>query len=716
MARVGQRIGIDANLPLITEGAARGELAPQVAKPEIIGDTGAGWVRLNFVLGPWSGPNDTTLHQGRTWEGAYRTIVAGLREKGLSIYGLISNEAVATGLDDRFRSPPGGQITDIWLDEYVGNFVTILRMFHRDVQVFESFNEPDDWHGADNSWPKERRNWVNPGWFAVMLQRIHTAVRGDPEIRHVRLVSGPLQGLEINGNAAATYLRSTYDLGTARFHWDRPGSTFPFDGVGYHLYFREAHNSNWPDQERKVRVMYRQYTDGLLQVIQEEEHRPKPLYISEIGWHSHEDESFQARNLSLGLNLVAEDPRVGLAFWFCTQDFGSNDGRKWYGLYKPGGLTPADRKPAFEAFKAVCAANPEPVVKITCTNQQMINAFYYAAEEMELSNPWELLERAGLNLKWLGDHRPDRYIGPDIEDLPNLTADERASIQSKLPAANFAAPAGALSFEAGATPGFLRLQPDLYDIPLAPPAAEMLEVGSRATPTQKVVAQTWNRYGGLLAGLADRVGIGPDVVVAVLAIEAGGRAFSRDGRMIIRFENHIFFSRWGAQHQETFARHFRFDPEPGHRWQGHEWRPAEGETWRKFHGNQGAEWDVFKFASQLSNRDARLSISMGAPQIMGFNYGTIGYATVEEMFDAFATSERCQIIGFFDFVRGPGDSSPRLRALQQRDFLTFAALYNGPAQSARYAGLLEDALAAYRALRAGQEPSDVASLVSIWNE
>jgi hypothetical protein len=107
---------------------------------------------------------------------------------------------------------------------------------------------------------------------------------------------------------------------------------------------------------------------------------------------------------------------------------------------------------------------------------------------------------------------------------------------------------------------------------------------------------------------------------------------------------------------------------------------------------------------------------MGAPQIMGFNHGTIGYATVEEMFDAFATSERCQIIGFFDFVRGPSDNSPRLRALQQRNFLTFAALYNGPAQSARYAGLLEDALTAYRALRAGQEPSDVASLVSIWNE
>jgi hypothetical protein len=95
MARAGQRIVIDANLPIITAGAARGDLAPQVARQERIGDTGAGWVRLNFVLGPWNRPEDTTLYQGRTWEGACRTTIAGLRERGLSIYGLISNEAVA---------------------------------------------------------------------------------------------------------------------------------------------------------------------------------------------------------------------------------------------------------------------------------------------------------------------------------------------------------------------------------------------------------------------------------------------------------------------------------------------------------------------------------------------------------------------------------------------------------------------------------------------
>jgi hypothetical protein len=701
MTRVGLRIGIDANLPLILDEPRRGDLAPQVAKPEIIADAGAGWVRLNFVLGPWSGPADTTLHQGRTWEGAYRAIIGGLRAKGLNIYGLISNEAVALEVKDRFRSPPVGVPSDAWLDKYVDNFVAIVRMFRRDVQIFESFNEPDDWHGANEDWPEERRNWVNPAWFAVILQRIHEAVRSEDDIRNVRLISGPLQGLEGNLNAAATYLGKTYAWGKASLGWGKSGVSFPFDGVGYHLYIKEAHNPDWPVQEAAVRAMYQRYVSDMARVIQEQEHRPKSLYISEIGWHSHEDQGFQARNLSLGLNLVAEDPKVSLAFWFCTQDFGSNGGRKWYGLYKPGQLTPANRKPAFEAFRAVCEADLEPQVTIVYTNQQVINAFHDAALAMGLSNPWELLERAVLNLGSMVQERSGRYCGPAIDVLPNLTIDEKALVKSKLPAARLFAPAGAVSFGMGAAPGFLRMQQDLFDIPLAPPAAQILDPDSAAIWTQRVVIETWNRYGGLLGGLSERVEIDPAVAVAVLAIEAGGRAFSADGRMIIRFENHIFFDRWGTGHGDVFARYFRFEPDPARRWQKHEWRPAESEPWREFHGSQRGEWEVFDLACRLSDHDARLSISMGAPQIMGFNHAAIGYSAVEEMFDAFSTSAHSQILGFFDFVRGPSGGSQRLAALQQRDFATFAALYNGPGQAARYASLLKDAVDAYRAMRGG---------------
>jgi len=91
---------------------------------------------------------------------------------------------------------------------------------------------------------------------------------------------------------------------------------------------------------------------------------------------------------------------------------------------------------------------------------------------------------------------------------------------------------------------------------------------------------------------------------------------------------------------------------------------------------------------------------MGAPQIMGFNYATCGYESVHEMFAAFAASERNQIIGFFDFVQGPGNTSRTIVALQQQDFNAFAARYNGPGQAAKYGGLIRTTYDAFQQMRA----------------
>jgi hypothetical protein len=86
------------------------------------------------------------------------------------------------------------------------------------------------------------------------------------------------------------------------------------------------------------------------------------LYLSEIGWHSNgdtqEEQAFQARNLSLALELLADDPGVALGIWFCTEDF--DPGHKSYGLYHMGHLTPQGRKPAFAAYKALAARLEAP--------------------------------------------------------------------------------------------------------------------------------------------------------------------------------------------------------------------------------------------------------------------------------------------------------------------------------------------------------------------
>ncbi len=117
------------------------------------------------------------------------------------------------------------------------------------------------------------------------------------------------------------------------------------------------------------------------------------------------------------------------------------------------------------------------------------------------------------------------------------------------------------------------------------------------------------------------------------------------------------------------------------------------------HGKQSSEWAAFEFAAGLDDTAAKLALAMGAPQIMGFNYATIGHLSVDQMYTAFSTSEHYQIIGLFDLIGGPAGSSRPLLALQARDFDTFAVLYNGPGQAARYSSMLRSAYAAYQKIK-----------------
>jgi hypothetical protein len=422
------KIGIDANRPIDPK---TGEIQPQVADPDVIASTGTRWVRLNFVLGPWSGPGDTTLHSGRTWAGAYQKIISGLRGRGLRIYGLIGAEAVPKDPGEEYRqAAPGPDVESLWMDRYVEHFVAIVEMFHEEIAVFESFNEPDDWHGR-------RRNWVHPSWFAVMLQRIHAAVRAKPELDHAKLVSGPLQGLQDNKNAAVFYLYNTYQAGKELFGWGDDDTPFPFDGVGYHIYVRGAYTPNREAQKRGIRSMVRRYLDAMHRVIRQEEGQDKPLYVSEVGWTSNVDlrliktrEQFQAHSLKVGLATVVADPLVELGCYFCTQDFAISAGDMFYGLYRQGRPKPHARKLAFETFKALSSEGfEETAPEREYTNDEVIRVFYQAAVELELSSRWSLMSRAGLRLSHLAANRQQPYDGPPIEELPGLTEEEKELIQ-----------------------------------------------------------------------------------------------------------------------------------------------------------------------------------------------------------------------------------------------------------------------------------------------
>jgi hypothetical protein len=197
-------------------------------------------------------------------------------------------------------------------------------------------------------------------------------------------------------------------------------------------------------------------------------------------------------------------------------------------------------------------------------------------------------------------------------------------------------------------------------------------------------ARIWNKYGGMLEPLSARIGIDKGVAVAVIAVESGGSGMGPDGRMIIRFENHLFWTYWGKANPAAYNQHFVFNQDAS--WKGHQYRPQPNGPWLDVHQNQNSEWAAFNYASTIEAGAAKKSISMGLVQIMGFNNRAIGYASPDAMFAAFAADEKFQLLGFFNFVK---NDQRQVDALRNRDYVGFARIYNGPGQPDVYGGLIK---------------------------
>jgi hypothetical protein len=346
------KMGIDANRPI---DAGSGAIAPQYADPTIIADTGAAFVRLNFVLGPWRSPADTTLHAGRTWFQTYDTIVDGLLAKGLGVYALVGAEATSRpDPGNRFRQATPNPDAEDWLREYVANFAAIVAHFAGRIHIYESFNEPNDWHGGQSS-------WVHPYWFARMLRDLYQKIKIDDR-RDVILVSGPLltHDLPGGGDDGTAYLDQTYRLGRQSHGWEAfqaANGTYPLDDIGYHLYVGLSPTAAPAD----IEAVITRYLNAIWSVITRYEGNltEKGLHVSEYGWTSDNGEAKQASNLQTAFRLLRDHPRVKTAAWFCLQDFPGQN----YGLYRAGAFTASNRKQAYAAFKALCAESvPAPLV------------------------------------------------------------------------------------------------------------------------------------------------------------------------------------------------------------------------------------------------------------------------------------------------------------------------------------------------------------------
>lgn len=178
--------------------------------------------------------------------------------------------------------------------------------------------------------------------------------------------------------------------------------------------------------------------------------------------------------------------------------------------------------------------------------------------------------------------------------------------------------------------------------------------GRHKTPTPAMITRA-----------ADSLGIEPAVMEAVIAVEAGGKWYNRDGTFIRRFEPHHMPK--SAQRALGFSGG---------------WRAAlklRTSTRRRMFGQ----------AYQMDPEAAVKAASWGAFQIMGFNHERAGYPTAIAMVQAFEEDIEEQLTAFVNFVKFIRADS----ALRSQDWLTFATKYNGSGQPHVYARKMRTAYA-----------------------
>jgi hypothetical protein len=260
--------------------------------------------------------------------------------------------------------------------------------------------------------------------------------------------------------------------------------------------------------------------------------------------------------------------------------------------------------------------------------------------------------------------------------------------------------------------GFLKDFPDLQTVNLSP--SSPLAINSGWPIARRTIANIYNRLGGLMSAVARKMQVEVPAVLAVWKVESGNLSHY-PGKAIIRFENHLLYRLWGKNNDATYAQHFRhggYRGQSGNSWDNHQYREDPRQPFRPFHGNQDAEYQVFRLATRLAGEQIALQcISIGGPQILISNYSLIGYRTPREMYDAFQASERWQVLGFFDFcqqtAKEKGGLLPYLRA---KDFRTFASYYNGSGQVDSYGGMIQEAYSEARQLSLEERESFLSEL------
>lgn len=177
---------------------------------------------------------------------------------------------------------------------------------------------------------------------------------------------------------------------------------------------------------------------------------------------------------------------------------------------------------------------------------------------------------------------------------------------------------------------------------------------------------------------ATSLGVPLASVMAVCKTETAGSGFNDDGSCAILFERHIFYQQLkaGGMAAATLAALVVKSPNIVN--------PASGG-----YAGGSAEWPRFNLASQINAEAAKYSISMGLFQIMGRWFSDCGYTSLDAYYHDMIQNEKLQLTAFVSFIK-KNSGGLLWTALKNKNWTSFASLYNGSGNVAVYSQRLAD--------------------------
>jgi hypothetical protein len=161
----------------------------------------------------------------------------------------------------------------------------------------------------------------------------------------------------------------------------------------------------------------------------------------------------------------------------------------------------------------------------------------------------------------------------------------------------------------------------------------------------------------------EEVGIDPDLIRTVLKVESPRGGHDAEGNSIILFEGHVFYknlSKFGISPMRVA----QSNPDICYK------------SWtKKFYSKSNSgEWKRLERAQAIHSTAANMSASWGRFQILGENFRSAGYESVDSMINNYYVSEEEQLDSFIKFLI----AEKLMSILIAKDWTSFARRYNGP--------------------------------------